>query len=138
MQLEDIRRAPRGRDLLVFGVGLPLLFGGIGYLVHSNMATPSIAVGIWGFGAVLSLVFALARPLRMSIYRMWMYAVFPIGWTVTHAIMALLFFIVITPVGALLRVLGRDALTRRLDRNERSYWVERAPSSSIERYFHQY
>jgi hypothetical protein len=138
MQLEDLRRAPKGRDLLVFGFSLPLIFGGIGYAVYSKGAPLSVAVGIWAFGAVVSLSFALARPLRLAIYRTWMYAVFPIGWTVTRLIMGLLFFAVITPAGLLLRLFGRDALSRRLDPSARSYWVERRQSSPVERYFHQY
>jgi Saxitoxin biosynthesis operon protein SxtJ len=138
MQLEDIRRAPRGRDLLVLGLSLPLIFGIVGFLVYSKLDAPSIAVGIWGFGTVLSLVFALVRPVRGTIYRAWMYAVFPIGWTVTHVVMALLFFAVITPVGLLLRLFGHDALTRRMDSKAESYWTQRPQPSSIDRYFQQY
>ena len=137
MQLEDLRRAPRGRDLLVFGIGLPIIFGSIGYAVYSKGA-PSIALAIWSVGTAVSLLFALVRPLRAAIFRVWMYAVFPIGWTVTHLIMALLFFAVITPAGLVLRMFGRDALSRRLDSNARSYWLERRQSSPVERYFHQY
>jgi hypothetical protein len=116
---------------------LPIIFGSIGYAVYSKGA-PSIALAIWSVGTAVSLLFALVRPLRAAIFRVWMYAVFPIGWTVTHLIMALLFFAVITPAGLVLRMFGRDALSRRFDSNARSYWVERRQPSSIERYFHQY
>jgi len=138
MQLEDLRRAPRGKDLLVFGLGLPLIVGSIGYAVYAKASMPLLAFGIWGIGALVWVGFALAPPLRLPIYRVWMHVVFPIGWTVTHVIMALLFFAVITPAGLLLRLFGRDPLSRRIDPNAQSYWTERRQPSPVERYFHPY
>ena len=39
--------------------------------------------------------------------------------------MALLFFAVLTPLGVLLRVLGRDPLRLRLEPQSASYWLRR-------------
>jgi len=40
--------------------------------------------------------------------------------------MGVLFFCVLTPVGLVLRLAGRDPLRLRLDRRAPSYWIERA------------
>jgi hypothetical protein len=37
------------------------------------------------------------------------------------------FYLVLTPVGLLLRLLGKDPLHRKPDRSAASYWVKRAP-----------
>ncbi len=37
-------------------------------------------------------------------------------------ILFLVFFILISPVGFVLRVLGIDYLNRKIDKNEKSYW----------------
>jgi hypothetical protein len=40
-------------------------------------------------------------------------------------VMAILFFTVLTPLGLVMRSMGRDPLRRRLDREAPSYWVVR-------------
>lgn len=42
-------------------------------------------------------------------------------------IMGLLFFLVITPIGLLMRALGKDMLRLRVDREAQSYWIRRDP-----------
>jgi hypothetical protein len=46
---------------------------------------------------------------------------------VTPVIMALLFFGTVTPIALVLRLLGKDLLRLRLDREADSYWIERRP-----------
>lgn len=41
--------------------------------------------------------------------------------------LALLFYLVITPFGLARRIFVRDPMRRRIDKNCRSYWVERQP-----------
>ncbi len=41
--------------------------------------------------------------------------------------MVLLFFVTVTPIGLVMRVLGKDTLRLRFDRGAPSYWIERQP-----------
>jgi hypothetical protein len=67
----------------------------------------------------------------------WMILVFPIGWTISHLLLGLLFFGVFTPVGLLLRTFGKDSL--RLQRGAASsLWQDRAQESDLKRYLRQY
>ena len=45
---------------------------------------------------------------------------------------------VLTPIGLLLRVFGRDPMSRKLEADTASYWVERTPLASVRQYFKQY
>jgi hypothetical protein len=63
--------------------------------------------------------------------------------TVGHAVglvsLALMFYLVITPFGLLRRLFVRDPLRRRIDKNCKSYWVERQPPGpSPESMAHQF
>ena len=40
---------------------------------------------------------------------------------------AAIFFVVLTPVGAVQRLMGRDTMRRKLDAQARSYWIPRVP-----------
>ena len=41
--------------------------------------------------------------------------------------MGLLFFVTITPIGLVMRLSGKDFLRLRLDKDAKSYWIDRAP-----------
>jgi hypothetical protein len=133
----EINKNPSRRDLWVFGVGLPIFAGLVGALRWRRGHTTSAEV-LWGLGAALLLVFLAAPRARRHLYIGWMYAVFPIAFTVSHAVLGALYFLVLTPVGLLMRLLGRDPMQRRFDRAATTYWTPHAPAEDTERYFRQY
>ena len=74
-------------------------------------------------GAVLGLLCAaLPGALGRPVYMVWMGASFLIGCIVSPILMGLLFYGLFTPLGLLLRLLGRDALRLKRPAAE-SYWV---------------
>jgi hypothetical protein len=78
-------------------------------------------------------------PTRVRwIYVAWMLAVFPIGWCVFQCLLAILFFGVITPLGFLMKRLGRDPLQLRTQPGATTYWTVRAPSDDPRGHFRQY
>ena len=46
---------------------------------------------------------------------------------VSPVVLGLLFFLVFTPIGIMMRVFGSDPLRLRFDSNAPSYWIERIP-----------
>ncbi len=46
-------------------------------------------------------------------------------WAVTTVTLTVCFFLVFAPMGLLLRLLGKDLLSQKWDRNAKSYWIER-------------
>ena len=46
---------------------------------------------------------------------------------VSPLIMALLYYVIVTPIGLLLRLFGKDLLRLRVDHDAPSYWIDRAP-----------
>jgi hypothetical protein len=64
-----------------------------------------------------------------------MRAVFPIGWVMSHAILILAYFLILTPIGWLMRFF-HDPMQRSFDRDSKSYWLP-WESSDSERYFRQ-
>ena len=133
-----INRNPDTRDLRSFGRLLVLFTGLVGGLILWRSGSMTPAGAVWIGGGVMALVYHLVPPLRRPIYVGWMYAAFPIGWTVSHVLMAIIYYGVITPIGIGLRALGHDPLARRVDRDARSYWTPHPPSGDVGRYFKQF
>lgn len=111
-----------------------LVFAG-GWLGEARVPVATTLVGIGAFAAALSLVYPKAnRPLFVGLS----VAAFPIGFVLSHVIMAFLFFGIITPIGLLMRALGRDPLDNDFAREADSYWSPARPERPSDSYFKQF
>ena len=48
-----------------------------------------------------------------------------LGFIMSHIILALVYYLVLTPIGFFMRILGKDPLTLKSDPNADSYWIKR-------------
>lgn len=129
--------APGKQDLRKFGFvfagGLTLFFGLLlPWLFEKPWPVwPWVGAGVFA-GAGLVLPGAL-RP----IYYVWMKLGHALGWINTRIILGVVFFVLFAPIALLLRLLGKDPLKRRLDRETGSYRVrsEKLPRERLEKPF---
>ncbi|MDO8414269.1 MAG: SxtJ family membrane protein [Gallionellaceae bacterium] len=77
-------------------------------------------LGAWG-----TLLPATLRP----VYNVWMRLANVLGWINTRIILSLVFFVVFFPFGLIMRILGKDPMTRRLDEHIDSYRVQSSTAS---------
>lgn len=63
---------------------------------------------------------------------------YPIGLVVGTVALGFVYYLVITPIGLVFRLIGRDPLCRAWDPRAASYWVPRRTSSDVRRYFRQF
>ena len=88
-----------------------------------------------GLSALFSLLFPRAN---WPIYVGLSVVAFPIGLVVAYVILALLFFVLITPLGLAFKLGGRDSLKRRFEPEATTYWEPSRPTRSQESYFKQF
>lgn len=137
MGLLRINRHPSVRDLRLFAV-LWLLFAGFaGFLAWRQGAT-GLAAALWVAAGGIGAAGLLRPPAVRGVYLGAVYAVFPIGFVVSHLILGLVYFLVITPVGLCARLCRYDPLERRFDRARKTYWIAREPSRPPSSYFRQH
>ena len=109
------------RDLRKFGfiMTVPLaVIGGLA-LWRGRAAGPYLAAL-----AVFFLAAALLFPRALApIERTWMAFATKLSVVMTYVVLTLTFYLVITPFGLLLRLLGKDLLQRKLDSDLKSYWM---------------
>ncbi len=119
-------------------------FGLLFFVVFSAMAGLSYWKGSsnWPWfigGGGLFLILGLFFPFFLKpFYKVWMTFAFLLGWVMTRIIVTLTFFLIFTPVGIALRILGKDLLNEKIDRNAGTYWIKREPISDNSRYLKQY
>ena len=63
---------------------------------------------------------------------------FPIGWLISHMVMALFYYGIITPIAVIFRITGRDPLRRKYDPQADTYWIPYKHKRSSKDYFHQF
>ena len=126
------------RELLLFGPLFSLFVALIGLLLIRRFELQYLTYGIWAFSAILIVIYYLRPSLRVSIYRGWIFAVMPIGWVISHVLLALIYYLLLTPVGLAMRMLGYDPMHRQFDTDAMTYWKERDAKSDPQSYFRQF
>ena len=85
-------------------------------------------------GALILAALVMPRQLR-AVDRAWMKLALLISKVTTPIFMGVIYYVVLTPIGALRRALGKNGLVHRPA--EHGYWADRSvdPRSSLERLF---
>jgi len=138
MGMIEINTDPSRRQLLWFGPPFALFCGVLGGLMFWRFAAPGAAYVLWVLGAALLIVYYLIPSLRKPLYLAWLYAALPIGWAISHLLLAIVYYLVVTPIGLLMRLCRYDPLNRRFDRSASTYWVPRKPDDDDTSYFRQF
>lgn len=83
----------------------------------------------WALGlAALFALAALVRPTLLArLNRIWMKVGILLGKVVSPIALGILFFGVLTPIGAVIRLAGKDPLRLKFDPGAASYWIARKP-----------
>jgi len=126
---------PSRTELRWFGLLWFPAFSGLAGLSLYRHGAPALATALWVVAALTAAVGLIDPRAIRPVYRLTIRATYPLGWIVSHVIVAVAYFLVITPIGYLMR-LSHDPMRRRFDRSATSYWVDCEPSKP-DRYFRQ-
>jgi len=129
--------APTTAELRWFGVLVPTALAAIGAVLLWRLDSRVAASIPWSIGLAIGLCFLSLPRLRRPLYRGWMGATQPLGALVSHLTLAVIFYLVITPVALVFRLAGRDALALRFPSKLPSYWTARERNDDLDRYFRQ-
>ncbi|MEO6244344.1 MAG: hypothetical protein ABIQ12_02825 [Opitutaceae bacterium] len=95
-------------------------------------------LALGGAGAALGLLFLAAPQWARPFYVVWFAAACCVGFVVGHVALAGIYFLMVTPLGLVMRAMGRRSLTKGFDRNRTSYWLDAPPPDAPEKYFRQF
>lgn len=136
MAFLDKNRQPSALELRTFGLLVGLFAGLVGALLRWR-GHPAAAVVVWTLGGSAMLVYYGVPPLRRFMLQAWVSVTYPLGWSISHLVLALVYYGVFTPIGRIQRLLGRDSMHRRPDPRASTYWTERPPAREPSSYFKQ-
>ncbi len=68
--------------------------------------------------------FGAAWPAALKpLYRAWMTLAMLLGWVMTRVLLTLLYFLTFTPIAFILKLTGKDFMSRKIERDKASYWI---------------
>jgi len=147
MALIKLNLNPTAKDLRQFGFIALGAFALLGTLLYWHViplwrvlgrATPTAAYVVWAVGALSALLSIVAPKLNRPLFVALSVVAYPIGVVMSYVIMGAFFFLILTPLGLMFRLAGRDPLRRRFDATARSYWIPHNAAEKTERYFSQF
>ena len=82
-----------------------------------------------GWPIVIAFIFfalSFVAPKLLSIpNKLWFKLSITLGAVVAPIVMAFVYFTTVVPIGLIMRLMGKDPLRQKLDKNSESYWIER-------------
>lgn len=127
MIVEEIRNIKsRRKELRKFGITFGIFLGLLGgWFLWRDKEHYSYILIL----SVAFLLLGLVVPIVLKpVYKVWMTLAVLLGWLMTRVILSVLFYLVVTPIGLLGRLFGKDFLDLKFDRNTDSYWILRKES----------
>jgi hypothetical protein len=139
MSLVEINWNPEKGQLRMFGLTAIVVLGTIAISLRFVFGVAGIAsILVAGAGLCIFVVSLVSIKAVRIIYLGLTFAALPIGFVISILLMAACYFFILTPVGLVFKLLGRDALARKFRTDSPTYWTSHTQSSDPERYFHQF
>lgn len=138
MKWSDIPRNPSPRMLRQFAGLWILFFGGMALWQYAVHARTELAFGLAALAVTIGPLGLLFPAAIKPVFVAWLVLVFPIGWLVSRVVLMTLFWGVMTPVGVVQRLFGRDVLGLRRNQQVTTYWIPKERFTEVRSYFRQF
>ena len=117
-----------------FGIVFSIVF----LIVSLYPLTNFKGISIWAL--IVSIIFLLLAFLAPKILtlpnKLWFKFGILLGSIIAPIVMAFVYFATVLPIGLIMRLSGKDLLNQKLDKNSKSYWIERKePIGSMKNQF---
>ena len=138
MTWSDISINPRSRALRQFAGAWLVFFVAVGTYRYLKLGQHQAGPVLGGIGIVIGGLGLLKPAAVRWLFVVCMVVVFPMGWLVSNLMLALMFYGIITPIGLLFRIKGRDLLCRKPAPDRPSFWTLKQTPRDMRSYFRQY
>ena len=135
---EEIKNIKTGKkDIRSFGITFGIIFLIIaGFLYYQEKDSFQLFIYLAGSFSGLGIILPI---ILKPFYMVWMIFAVILGWFMTKVILSLLFYLIITPIGLFLRIIGKDLLNLKEKKQQKSYWnMRNSEEEQIQNYEKQF
>ena len=128
--IEEIKKIKGSKsDWKKFGITMGIILSIIGFFLlwKKNNNYNYIL-----FLAAAFFITGLILPSILSpIYKAWMALAVVMNFIMTRVIMAVIFYLIVTPTGLIAFLTGKKFLDMKIDKNAKSYWITREKTQKV-------
>lgn len=142
--LKEVNWHPSLPELRTFGwslaIGFPSIAAALLLLTRLMGGTWRVTPFLWvgGCGLAAGVFFAVFPRLARTLYVVWYFLACCIGAVVGNVLLTGFYILILTPVGAAARLLGRKTLSKSFGKNLQSYWVDVRKTDDSKDYYRQF
>lgn len=122
------------RDMKKFGFTMAIALGVLAALVFFFGSHPERSYWLGGIALLFLFLGFLIPQLLKPIHLLWMGLALVLGFFMSRLLLTILFFLILTPIGFIMRLFGKDLLDEKLQRDKNSYWIKREQDQNPQRY----
>ncbi|NCF64037.1 MAG: hypothetical protein GWP58_14395 [Gammaproteobacteria bacterium] len=108
----------------IFGALLPVLSNSVAVLMENPKLIP---MWPWLLGVIIQILAVVHPGSLRRLQTLWLFFAAIAGWINTRIILILLFYLMILPIGLIMRILGKDPMRRNMDTDAKSYRIPVTP-----------
>lgn len=138
MKLIEINTNPSRRELKQFAFAWLVFFLLIAGLMHWKGACAPIVWAVVSVAILVPSLGCLSRQALRPAYLGMAYLAYPIGFVLSHLILMLVYYLIMTPTGLILRLTNRGFFPKKPDPEIGSYWTAKTRTRKADDYFKQY
>jgi hypothetical protein len=134
--IKDVKQELRDLEiskkiLRKFGLLVGTVFLLIGYWVYHSYQSPAFIIVLTA-GTSLIISGSLFPKVLSSVYKIWMGLAFALGWLMSRVLLLILFYLVLTPISLIAKLIGKSFLDKNFNDKRDSYWVIRDTSKKVD------
>ena len=125
MIIEEIKNIKGDKsDWRKFGITMGIILAVMGfYLLWKGKNYARICFSLW---TAAFFILGLVIPSALKpVYKAWMVMSVIMGFIMTRIIMVVIFYMIVTPVGFVASIIGKNFLDMKIDKTAKSYWMVR-------------
>ena len=125
------------RQLRTFGIALTIFLFIIGII---NFINRNSQYKYFTGSAIIIFIISIFVPFIIKpVYRTALFFAHIIGWINARIFLTIIFYLLLTPIALILKILGKDPLDRKFDPQAESYWNIRTGNEPVkEQYLKQF
>ena len=135
MNWHQISSSATTKQIRQFGLLVGMVLIAIGSWQLYRQIYPTTRIILWVIGGFLFVSGLLWPKILKPFYILWMFLAHILSWINTRIILGLIFYLIFTPIGLIMRLIKRDPLQRKIDQEVDSYWIQREEPQNIKEHF---
>ncbi len=135
----EIHKNPSRGELRFFAaLVFPAFWGVVSLLLLFRADKPQAALTIAAIAIAISIAGLISPVFMRWVYLGMIYATYPIGFVVSHILLAIVYYLIITPIGLAMRLAGKDPMNRTFEEDRSTYWLDKEGKADVDSYFRQH